>query len=256
MHALSTSFVAGAETANLGGAGVRSLQSLFEQMPSVLFYTKDADLRFTGANAAMSALCGLCTEALHGRLGNDVFLPESSAAFASIEQEVLRLAQAAKSRLVQAAPLHGEPAWVLLSCWPVVEAGAEVAGIAAIAQTLPGAKRKDQCYRRVADASAYIANKLASPIRVHELAQRARVSISRLERDFMAVFGVPPNKYIATMRLEAAMQLLRGGGDSIAAIAHACGYADQSAFTRRFQAATRMTPSEFRRSCIRAAAKR
>jgi len=48
------------------------------------------------------------------------------------------------------------------------------------------------------------------------------------------------------VRIQAAMHRLHGPG-SIAAIAQACGFSDQSAFTRRFVALVGMTPGEYRR---------
>jgi AraC-like DNA-binding protein len=44
------------------------------------------------------------------------------------------------------------------------------------------------------------------------------------------------------------MRALEDPRRSIAEIAHACGYADHSAFTRQFRATTGLSPSELRRS--------
>ena len=46
-------------------------------------------------------------------------------------------------------------------------------------------------------------------------------------------------------RLDAALALLTGDS-SIADIAHACGYADHSAFTRQFRRSTGFSPREYR----------
>jgi AraC-like DNA-binding protein len=70
--------------------------------------------------------------------------------------------------------------------------------------------------------------------------------LERIERDFVAVFGLTPRDYLTKTRLEAAVQMMRTES-SIAEIAHACGYADQSAFSRRFKSATGMSPTEYKR---------
>ncbi|MBY0565448.1 MAG: AraC family transcriptional regulator [Hyphomonadaceae bacterium] len=256
MVGLGLSIASGVQTTRLIGAGVASLHSLLDQLPTVPFYAKDRMLHFTNVNAAMVALCGVPRASLKGRGASEFFAEESSDAMTAVELEVMSTGRAARSRMVHVAPLHAAPVWLLLNCWPIVEDDGEVAGVAAVGHALPNSNRKDHGYRRVAEAAAFVTQKLSSPIRVRDLAQRAGVSISRFERDFIGVFGVPPNKYVAMVRLEAAMDMLRGTGDPIAEIAHACGYADQSAFTRRFQAATAMTPSEYRRSSIREAARR
>ena len=84
-------------------------------------------------------------------------------------------------------------------------------------------------------------------------ARRAGVSVSQLERDFMALFGVPPRRYLAKVRLDAALEMLLTDAP-LADIAQACGYADQSAFGRRFQAALGMSPSRYRHARREAAA--
>ena len=46
--------------------------------------------------------------------------------------------------------------------------------------------------------------------------------------------------------LDAALALLADDGASVAAIAHACGYADHSAFARQFRRSTGLSPSDWR----------
>jgi AraC-like DNA-binding protein len=73
-----------------------------------------------------------------------------------------------------------------------------------------------------------------------------------LERDFVDVFGLTPLRYLTKIRLEAAIHMM-AGGQQIADAAIACGYSDQSAFARRFKAATGMSPREYRRLFLRPA---
>ena len=48
------------------------------------------------------------------------------------------------------------------------------------------------------------------------------------------------------MRIDAARRMLRESEAPIARIALACGYCDQSAFTRQFKAVTGLTPAQYR----------
>jgi AraC-like DNA-binding protein len=50
---------------------------------------------------------------------------------------------------------------------------------------------------------------------------------------------------LARVRLDAALALLAGAA-SVAAIAHACGYADHSAFARQFRRSTGVSPRDWR----------
>ena len=50
----------------------------------------------------------------------------------------------------------------------------------------------------------------------------------------------------ARMRVDVAAHLLREGSASVAEIAGACGYSDQSAFTRQFKQIVGQTPMRYR----------
>jgi AraC-like DNA-binding protein len=66
-----------------------------------------------------------------------------------------------------------------------------------------------------------------------------------LERHVTQLYGVTPRQLLARARLEAALALLAGDA-SIAAIAHACGYTDHSAFARQFRRSTGLSPRDWR----------
>ena len=83
-------------------------------------------------------------------------------------------------------------------------------------------------------------------VRMQALAKLAGLSLSQLERQFHRVFHLTPQQWLTRLRIEAAMELLRGG-DSIAAIGQACGFSDQSAFSRQFKISVGATPRDYRR---------
>lgn len=83
------------------------------------------------------------------------------------------------------------------------------------------------------------------PLQVARLARLAELSVAQLERQFQRVFQLSPGQMLARLRTDAAMRLLRQPG-AIAAVAHACGYADQSAFARQFRRLTGITPRQYR----------
>jgi AraC-like DNA-binding protein len=254
MFALNVQSVLADHMVQSASAGVDRVGPLFEQLPNIPFYVKDAALRIRSANAAMAGLCGArFADMLVGKVSADFFPEATASAFDDIERLTLGSGRAVRNRMLFATPLHGQPTWLLLGCFPILSER-ETIGVTGVGRILEQSERKDHAYERVADAARFIAQHLAARIRVSDLAHRAGVSISRMERDFVDVFGVPPNRYIANARLESAMDMLRQSADTIADIAHACGYADQSAFTRRFQAVTAMTPSEYRRRGLREAA--
>ncbi|WP_243312903.1 AraC family transcriptional regulator [Fundidesulfovibrio agrisoli] len=79
-----------------------------------------------------------------------------------------------------------------------------------------------------------------------ELAAVACMSPYHFVRSFGAEVGVPPHIYQLQRRIEGAKRLLAGGA-SIADVAAATGFADQSHLTNRFKAVVGVTPGAFRK---------
>lgn len=89
---------------------------------------------------------------------------------------------------------------------------------------------------------------LEADIGLDDLAAVACLSPFHFSRMFRLRVGMPPHRYLAQLRMEAARRMLLRGERSLADIAEACRFASQSNFTRAFRQATGMTPGAFRRS--------
>ena len=100
-------------------------------------------------------------------------------------------------------------------------------------------------YARVASVVERLQHDYAEPLQIGALAREAGLSIAQLERHVTQLYRVTPRQLLARSRLDAALALL-AGGDSIAAIAHACGYTDHSAFARQFRRSTGLSPRDYR----------
>lgn len=226
------------------------VESLLDQLPRAPYAIKDTSLRYFSINAAMLDLCGAKTRLeLIGRTARDFFHEAVWQRHEALERQVMRTRAPMKDRLDHCRRLRGAPLWLLLSRWPVTDDRNAVVGVATIARLLDAPDRRHPTYARLADVVEHIHANYGGDIGIESLAIRARTSVSQLERDFLTLFGLTPRRYLAKVRIEAAFELLSAGGP-IVEVAHACGYSDQSAFTRRFRAATGMSPSEYRRASI------
>jgi AraC-like DNA-binding protein len=94
----------------------------------------------------------------------------------------------------------------------------------------------------------YIDVCIASGVDVEFLASMAGLSASYFSRAFKQTVGMPPHAYIIHRRLQKAGGLLTDTGLSLAEIALACGFADQSHFTRVFSRKFRTSPGAWRRA--------
>lgn len=98
------------------------------------------------------------------------------------------------------------------------------------------------------DIRKYIEVNYHSPITVETLAELYHFSPSYISRIFRKYHGMPPFKYLLSLRIEEAKQLILNNEElNISLISEMVGYTDPHYFSRIFHKTTGMSPSEFKR---------
>ena len=97
----------------------------------------------------------------------------------------------------------------------------------------------------VRQARDYMKAYYADRISLNRLAAVANLSPYHFIRIFQAAVGLPPHAYLNQIRIERAKELLSQGG-SIAQIAAATGFSDQSHLSKRFKRIVGVTPGQYR----------
>ncbi len=80
-----------------------------------------------------------------------------------------------------------------------------------------------------------------------QIAKQLYISETTLRQLYLATFGMPPRRYIKSVKLKKAQTLLRITNNSISEIAYIVGYINTGKFTEAFKRAFNMTPTEYRR---------
>ena len=81
---------------------------------------------------------------------------------------------------------------------------------------------------------------------MEEFARLSGRSLSSFKRDFKAIFGTSPGKWLIARRLDHARLLLRSTQKDIPEVVDACGFENISHFTRVFKARFGLPPVRFR----------
>lgn len=89
---------------------------------------------------------------------------------------------------------------------------------------------------------------LDGELSVSTLAAECRLSVAHFSRAFRQTAGMPPHRWLMRRRIEAALELMRNPRQTLADIALATGFADQSHFTHAFKRRTGMSPASWRRA--------
>lgn len=95
---------------------------------------------------------------------------------------------------------------------------------------------------------AYVKANPAGNITIKAMADMAGLSERRFREIFKSITGQQPKKFVNTLRLNIAEELLKNTPLSINEIAFRLGYCSQFHFSRAFQKAHGISPSRFRRS--------
>lgn len=93
--------------------------------------------------------------------------------------------------------------------------------------------------------------RFTEPIRTIELAREVGVHPAHLARSFRTHYGQSLGTYMRRLRLDWAARELIRSDISLASVALAAGFADQSHFTRLFKRHTGQTPHAYRRTMSR-----
>lgn len=235
----------------LGTTDLDLLETLFDQHSGSPFFVKDGEFRYVAANRAMAKLCGLESgHELIGQRASDLFSAQLAEHYEALDRAVLQSGRPMTNVLEPTVAPDASPAWLLFVRMPVRDSDGRTVGIAANARRLPSGDTSEACYRRVQRATELLRQNFDQPVSLRSVASEVGTSITQLERDFKRVFEMTPRAFLHLVRLDQARALLEDETLSIASVAHACGYADHSAFSRRFIRETGRTPTSYRRTCV------
>ncbi|MDT9002428.1 AraC family transcriptional regulator [Paucibacter sp. APW11] len=223
------------------------VEALFDPLPDVVFFVKDRAGRYLRVNQTLVRRSALRSKsALLGRTPREVFPGAMGEAFAAQDATVLASGRELPRQLELHLYADGGAGWCLTHKLPLHEDG-EVIGVAGISRDLGLPDQGHPVYAQVAALAEHIRAHFDEPLNFGVMARQAGLSLDRIERLFQRIFHLSPREMLLQARLDAARRLLAApDGPSIADIAAACGYSDQSAFTRQFKAVTGLTPSRFR----------
>jgi AraC-like DNA-binding protein len=236
------------------------LERLFDALPDVVFFAKDTSGRYTHGNQTLLDRLRLTKRAqLIGRRTDELFPGGLGDRYREQDERVLRDGTEIVGQLELHLYPNRAPGWCLthkLAWREPAPAGAggkarrdTIVGLVGLSRDLanPGLSHATPpaTYARVARVVERLQRDYAEPLQIGDLARAAGLSIAQLERHVTQLYRVTPRQLLARVRLDAALALL-AGDEFIATIAHACGYADHSAFARQFKRSTGVSPRDWR----------
>jgi AraC-like DNA-binding protein len=247
--------LAGQFTLDGGGVVRVPFERIFDDLPNVVFFIKDHAGRYVCANRTLVERCALSEKAkLLGRRPSDFFPAALAARYERQDERVI----ATGKPLLNALELHLYPnrrrGWCLTNKYPVPSsATGAVAGVVGISRDVETSPRDAAAggFPELAAALELIRERVGDPPGIKELAKKCGLSAHRFSLLVQRVFHLSPRQLVMKLRVDEALHLLAATNDTLAEIALATGFCDQSAFTRHFRRIAGIPPGAFRELAVK-----
>jgi PAS domain S-box-containing protein len=225
---------------------------LFDHIADIVLFIKDREARYVAVNQTLAERCGFADKrALIGRKASQVFAPSLGERFEAQDLKVIAEGLSIRGRMELHLYPDGREGWCLTWKEPLVDAAGVIRGLAGISRDAPALSRPGPVPAALSAALAYIDDHLGEPLRVPELAARARLSPFQFDQRLRALFGLSAGQYLSRLRIGRACDRLRHTEAPLSDLALECGYADQAAFTRQFRKSVGLTPGAYRLATAR-----
>ncbi|MGC1272166.1 MAG: AraC family transcriptional regulator [Planctomycetaceae bacterium] len=227
------------------------LAELFESLPEVCFYAKDADNRLVKANQALIRLRGATSEReLIGKSDFDLHPRHLAERYVAEDRRVMGLRRPLPNQVWLIPGEMGGMTWYLSSKTPLFGRDGRAIGVAGMFRDLRKFETEYRPYQAMDAVLRRVLENYSQPIAIPDLAASVGLSVSQFDRRFKALFGMTPREYVLRVRVDAAIHLLVTTDLSVARIALDCGFYDQSSFGKQFRKRTGVTPAEYRRRYV------
>jgi AraC-like DNA-binding protein len=222
-------------------------EALFDQMPDIVFFIKNAEGCYVCVNHTLVRRSGKQSKsALVGRTPSQILGESLGKGYEAQDHKVLKSGQQLLDELELHVYQSREVGWCLTSKLPLLGRGGQVIGLVGISRDLKVPDVSSVNFGHIATAVEYAEARLANPPTLAQLAAVASMSIYQLDRRMKRLFGLSTGQWLLKTRIDHAGRQLHETDLAIVDIALNSGYTDQSAFTRQFRRTTGQTPSEFR----------
>ncbi len=222
-------------------------EALFDALPDVVFFIKDAAGRYVRVNQTLAERCAGGVKAkLIGKRPEEVFPAALAASYARQDEAVLKTGKPVEHQLeLHIYPGH-KAGWCLTTKHALRDAKGRIIGVAGISRDLNAPSDKAGGFAELAAALKHMQQHFAESLRIEDIAKKAGLSVYQFEQRVQRLFQMSPLQLLHKLRLDEATRLLRETERTLADIAIETGWCDQSAFTRHFSRYAGMAPGKYR----------
>lgn len=218
---------------------------LFDALNDLVFFLKNANGQYVLVNQTLAQRCGVAgKDQLLGKTAAEVFPHPWGTNYFAQDEILIATGEPLLNELELHAYPTGEAGWCITTKLPLRGRDDVCIGLMGISRDLHA---PSEDYRDVAEALRTAQARLDEPMTVEALAKIAGLSTFQFDQRIRDVFHLSASQLLLKFRLDWGRERLRETTLPIAQVALACGYADQSSFTRQFHRTIGLTPAEYRK---------
>lgn len=213
---------------------VQQIISIFDLVPELLFWIKDANSQMVYVNKSLRQHWGANEKkTIVGLTDFDFYSEHIAKQFIKDDKKVMNGVTIA-NRLEIGVNHKGESSWYVTSKKPLFDENYNVIGTYGISHQLEQVVATSAGMEAIQGSVDYIKENYMHDINITELARNAHMSVSTLGRRFKKCINKNPRQFINEVRLENARRLLVETNLPISVICSKSGFADHSYFSRKF----------------------
>lgn len=226
------------------------LAALFDPLPFVSFYAKDAAGRFIRCNRSFEDFHSLAAGEAIGLTDYDLHPAEIANRYRAEDHRVMESTAPLPSRAWMVPDRKGVLHWCISSKTALRDCTGATVGVAGAMYEISRAGGMEP-YARLEPALRMIHGDPSLPLRSATLAAACHYSESQFNRVFKQLIGLSPQHYVLRHRLEVAKGLLVRTDLPIAEIAGRAGFYDASVLGKKFREHEGLTPRQYRLKLLR-----
>ncbi len=230
-------------------ANSATLLHLFDYLPDVFLYVKDADGRFMKMNRTFLLARGVANEEdILGKTDLDIHPRYWGQRYRDEDQKVMRTKTPLADQVWLIPDVNGRLEPFVSTKIPLFDDAGLCIGIAGIRRPLNPIESTSSGEAHGIQAAIRIMNEnFSSSLEMSQLSEIAGLSHSQFNRRFKTLYKMSPSNYLQRVRVHEACRRLVASNQPASEIALEAGFYDQAHMTRTFKKTLGVTPIEFRK---------
>ena len=223
---------------------LESLFAIFDDNYEDCFFLKDLDGVLLAVNHALvKRYQKKSKEDLLGKTDYELVPFELASKYRRDDLHIRSTGEPMLSEVELVLSSSGEPLWSCTNKYPVFSSGGNVIAISGVIRSMD---LKALVHKQAPEVWAHFSEIEAQiqTLSVESLSHQLGSSVRGTERYFKKYLNITPSGFIAHLKIQTACDLLLSNY-SISETANACGFYDQSSFTKFFKQQMGQTPKQY-----------